>query len=105
MTWAEGHGAIRAMPRAPRTDLYKKEVGERLTATRHALELEAKALCEQIVVAQNTYSQWETGKNLPDMTAMVRLSKRYGITLDWIYQGDPKGLPHFLASKLLPKAS
>jgi len=93
------------MPRAPRTQTYKDEVGARLAATRRALELDAKALCEQIVVAQNTYSQWENGKNLPDMTAMKRLAERHGVTLDWIYRGDPRGLPHFLASKLIPKAS
>lgn len=105
MTRAGRHVAIQLMPRAARADDYKREVGARLAATRHALELDAKTLCQQIVVAQNTYSQWETGKNLPDLTAMNRFGARYGVTLDWIYRGDLKGLPHFLAAKLIPKAS
>ena len=77
----------------------------RLKAARIALKLSAKEVCEAINIQQNTYSQWETGKSMVDVAAAARLKKNFGITLDWIYSGDPAGLPYSIASKLRKAAS
>ena len=77
------------------------EVGERLTEVRNALNLTQVTLCDQINVAPNTYNQWEKGRSLLDPLAASRIAKLYGVTLDYLYIGDPSGLPLHLAQKIL----
>ncbi|MCB9943477.1 MAG: helix-turn-helix transcriptional regulator [Geminicoccaceae bacterium] len=80
-------------------------VGERLAATRRALELTQEQLAEQVGVSRGALGNWEQGTRLPDPATMLRLRQRYGVTLDWIYGGDPSGLPQRLASKILGRTS
>jgi DNA-binding XRE family transcriptional regulator len=61
-----------------------------------------KDFAEQADISPNTYNQWEKGKVYPDLQYAIRLCDQYGITLDWIYLGDPSGLPYHIA-KLLNK--
>lgn len=35
-----------------------------------------------------------------DIEAAILLCDRFDLTLDWIYRGDPSGLPHRLATEL-----
>ncbi len=83
----------------------ERAVGQRLVASRLALGLKAVDICKTINVQQNTYSQWESGDRLIGPSDSIRLCDRFGLTLDWIYQGDMAGLPHSLATKLLERAS
>ena len=77
---------------------YMREVGHRLRLSRLALGMTAAALCRDIDVNRQTYSQWENGIRLLDVLAAIRLKKRHGVTLDWLYDGDWARLPARLAT-------
>jgi DNA-binding XRE family transcriptional regulator len=80
--------------------LRSEEIGARLRIARKALGLNAAEFCRGAGIAQNAYSQYETGTRLLTLSAAVKLSGRYRLSLDWIYQDDPSGLPHALAEKI-----
>lgn len=85
-------------PTSTRPPGYLHQVGRRLRLVRLALGLTAVELCREIDAGPKAYSQWENGKRLFDVLAAIRLKKRYGVTLDWIYGGDTSGLPSRLAA-------
>jgi len=93
------------MPKFSRSPDFILEAGQRLKAARLALGLSSKDVCEAINVQPNTYSQWEHGKAMIDPAAATRLKIQFGVSLDWIYAGDPAGLPYSIASKALKDAS
>lgn len=88
------------MPKTKKPDEFKREAGKRLAIAESALGLKARAICETINCAQNTWSQWKSGKSTPDLFYMVRFCDKYGITLDWIYRGIPWGLPANIAQRI-----
>jgi len=69
------------------------EIGNRLKTARIALGLSQKELCDALDVKPATWNHWETGKRIPDPLVMKDLYLLRGITLGWIYAGDPKWLP------------
>lgn len=77
-----------------------KEMGKRLVATREALGMTAADLCRAIDVTQSRWSQYESGKRRITMDVALRLKQTYGISLDWIYAGDPSSLPQRIFQKL-----
>ena len=54
-------------------------------------------MCREIDATDKAWSQWEKGSRLFDVLAAIRLKKRHGIPLDWIYGGDPDCLPEDMA--------
>ena len=48
---------------------------DKLKALRKEKQLTQKELAEQIGIKQNSYSDWETGKNEPNLENIVKLSK------------------------------
>jgi hypothetical protein len=48
---------------------------------------------------------WESGKRMPDPMAMAEFYRLYGVTMEWIYAGDPKGLPFGIVQSVLKAAS
>lgn len=81
------------------------EIGRRLKAARDALGLSQADICRAVDVSPSRWNQWETGGKLPDALVMAEVSRRYGITMDWVFAGNPAGLPHAISSKLLKAAS
>jgi len=77
-----------------------RAIAERLLKTQHALGLNQRQLCARAGIATNTYNQWVKAKGRPDLDEAFKLCDAFGLTLDWIYFGDPSGLPHALAIKL-----
>jgi DNA-binding XRE family transcriptional regulator len=76
------------------------DIGRRLTAFREAIHISQAQVCRDIGVAPNTWNQYEKGiREIPPETA-VKLRHRYGITTDWIYDGDRTMLPSILDRKL-----
>jgi len=75
-------------------------VGLRLTATRLALFLTQEAMAKAIGVERNAYANWEGGTRLAQVPAMLRLSLRFGISLDWIYGGQLAAVPFDIANRL-----
>lgn len=83
------------MPAAP-------GIARRLIATREALGLRPTQFCAAARIPKSTYSNWESGEKRPGLTAAIKLARVHGFTLDWLYLGDPAGLPNRIASKLPP---
>jgi transcriptional regulator with XRE-family HTH domain len=80
-------------------------IAERLRMTREALGVrKQKEFAERAQISPNTYNQWEKGRVYPDLQYAIRLCDEYGITLDWIYLGDPSGLPYHIARLMKEEA-
>lgn len=75
-------------------------IAARLRAGQTALGLSQAEICRQAGLAPNTYSQWINAKGRPQLDAALQLCDAFGYTLDWIYQGDPSGLPLRLTNAL-----
>ena len=80
-----------------RPPAYLRQVGRRLRVARLGLGKSAADMCRELDTTDRAWSQWENGKRLLDVLVAVRLKECYGITLDWLYDGDPARLPPDLA--------
>ncbi len=49
---------------------------------------------------QSLYNRFETGKRLLTLQCALKLCEHYSLTLDWLYRGDPSGLPYKLHNDL-----
>ena len=81
------------------------QIGVRLKAARLALGLSQKDLYEAIGIKAAAWNHWESGKRMPDPLAMAEFYRLHGVTMEWIYAGDPKGLPFGVAQAILKAAS
>ncbi len=82
-----------------------ESVGYRLRLTRVAIgvldggrPIAQGAFAEAAQLQPNTYNQFEQGRRLISVQAALQICDAYGITLDWIYAGDPSGLRYDLAT-------
>lgn len=75
--------------------------GQRLTAARKALGMSARDLQELLNVSKARLNHWENERHPPDLTAMLALKRLRGVSLDWIFAGDPSGLPHRILQHLV----
>lgn len=75
-------------------------IARRLRLTRDALRLTQRELAGAAGIATNTYGQWESGTRLIQPGAAVKLCDTHGLTLDWIYRGEPGDMPHKLVSAI-----
>lgn len=76
-------------------------VGRRLRATRVALGYERQSeFYAEIGVPANTANQWEMGRSRINLDAASALKRRFNLTLDWIYLGDPQHLTKQLADRI-----
>ena len=62
--------------------------GETLQSLRKKQGLTQEALGEQLHVTRQTVSNWETGKNYPDLELLVSLSDLFDVSLDILLKGD-----------------
>lgn len=76
-------------------------IAARLRATRQALGLSQTELCQRTKLARNTYNQWENAKGRPGLDQAIQMCDGLGVSLDWIYLGNPGALPYAIASKVL----
>jgi transcriptional regulator with XRE-family HTH domain len=84
----------------------KAAIGARLKQVRHALNLTQEEIAKSIGSPQGTWGQYEAGMRRPSIAVASRLYDRYRISLDFIYLGDPRGLPFDLDQKITwPKAT
>ena len=52
------------------------------------MNLSQDELAEKIFVSRQTVSNWETGKNYPDIRSLLLLSTLFNISLDQLIKGD-----------------
>jgi transcriptional regulator with XRE-family HTH domain len=75
--------------------------GQRLVATRKALGMSARDVQDMLNVSKARLNHWENERHLPDITAMLALKRLRGVSLDWIFAGDPSGLPNRILQHLV----
>lgn len=78
----------------------KTDVGRRLRQTRTALGLDQQDFGTRAGMSQPQYNQYENGKRLLTLASALLLCSEYGLTLDWLYRGDPSGLPYRMATAI-----
>jgi transcriptional regulator with XRE-family HTH domain len=75
-------------------------IGQRLRALRNSLDMDQSSIAAMVGVTQAAWSQYERGRRQIDIEVAGNVATRFGVTLDWIYRGDPSGLPMRLATIL-----
>jgi transcriptional regulator with XRE-family HTH domain len=80
---------------------FAADVGRRLRLSRRALgDLDQQEFGEEAGLSQSRYNKFETGSRPLTLEAAMKLCERWGLTLDWLYRGDPSGLPHKLVTDI-----
>ncbi|EDN8189358.1 helix-turn-helix domain-containing protein [Listeria monocytogenes] len=64
------------------------EVGVQIKKYRSNMGISQEELAEKIYVSRQTVSNWETGKNYPDIHSVLRLSLLFNTSLDQLIKGD-----------------
>lgn len=64
------------------------EVNMRIKEYRSEMQLSQEELAEKIFVSRQTISNWETGKNYPDIHSLLLLSSLFNTSLDQLIKGD-----------------
>lgn len=64
------------------------EVGKQIKRFRQDLKLSQEELAGKIFVTRQTISNWENGKNYPDVNSLVLLSQLFNTSLDILVKGD-----------------
>jgi Predicted transcriptional regulators len=75
-------------------------IGRRLAMTREVFGMQQNDFADGAKIADNTYNQYENGKKRPSLENAMKLCDHYGLTLDWIYLGDPSGLRYETANAI-----
>jgi len=78
----------------------KVDVARRLALTRSAMGVDQQDFGTEAGLSQPQYNQFETGKRRLTLDAALALCMHYNLTLDWLYRGDPSGLPYRLAEAI-----
>ncbi len=64
------------------------EVGAQIKKYRGHMGISQEELAEKVYVSRQTVSNWETGKNYPDIHSLLLLSSLFHISLDQLIKGD-----------------
>lgn len=83
------------------TGVLPQDVARRLGLAREALGLDQQDFGVRAGLSQPQYNQFEKGKRLLTLQSALKLCAHYGLTLDYLYRGDPSGLPYRLGSTIL----
>jgi transcriptional regulator with XRE-family HTH domain len=84
-----------------RTAHNPRDIGRRIEAIMKALGLSQAQFSRLTGVSQQALNNYLQGRQRPQLDQAVKICIRTGATLDWIYFGDPSGLPQ----KLTPPAA
>ena len=69
-------------------------IGDKLRKARQALGQTQEQVAQAVGVSRQTISNWETGRSLPDVLSVIRLSDLYDVNLDQLLKGDDTMLHH-----------
>lgn len=76
------------------------DVGRRLTLLRDVFGMSQTAFGKISGLSQSRYSQYETGERLLPVPVAIALSNKLGVSLDWLYMGEPNAMPMDLWRKI-----
>lgn len=65
-------------------------LGEKLKAQRMSLGLTQQEVADHLHVSRQTISNWEVGRNFPDIPMILSISDYYNISLDDLLKGDER---------------
>jgi len=68
-------------------------------------DLSQEVAAEKVGVSRQTMSNWETGKNYPDIVSVIALSDAYGVSLDSLMKGDKGMIKHLEESTNVTKSN
>lgn len=71
----------------------ENELSGRLQELRCHNRLTQRQVAEKLHVDRSTYSYYETGKTLPGIRTLMRLSSLYGVSIDFIVGNGAKKAP------------
>ncbi|HFU5887477.1 helix-turn-helix transcriptional regulator [Enterococcus faecium] len=57
---------------------------------RAELGITQQDMAEKLFVTRQTVSNWENGKNFPDIPTLISISENYSLSLDYMLKGDSK---------------
>lgn len=57
-------------------------IGTKIKEARQTLGITQEQAAEQLLVSRQTVSSWETGKSLPDIVSVIKMSELYHLSLD-----------------------
>ena len=66
----------------------KLEIGTQIKKYRSNMKISQEELGERVYVSRQTVSNWETGKNYPDIHSLLLLSSLFNVSLDQLIKGD-----------------
>lgn len=64
------------------------EVSAQIRKYRSNMGISQEELAEKVYVSRQTVSNWETGKNYPDIHSLLLLSSLFNVSLDQLIKGD-----------------
>ena len=64
------------------------EVGAQIKKYRSNMGISQEELAEKVYVSRQTVSNWEMGKNYPDIHSVLLLSSVFNVSLDQLIKGD-----------------
>ena len=79
------------------------EIGQKLKDKRTAMGLSQEQLAEQLGMTRQTIANWEKGKTYPDISAVLRISDLYNVSLDELLKEDESMRKHVEDSVHLPR--
>ncbi|GCF95503.1 hypothetical protein NRIC_33940 [Enterococcus florum] len=65
-------------------------LGEKLKAQRLSLGLTQQEVADYLHVSRQTVSNWEVGRNFPDIPMIISISEYYQLSLDELLKGDER---------------
>lgn len=77
-----------------------KAIGRRLALTRQVFGFQQNEFAEKAGIAAPTYNEFEKGKTRPSIDKARLLRRAFGLTHDWIYEGDLSGLRYEIAEAI-----
>tara|TARA_R110002051_G_scaffold325869_1_gene432640 strand:- start:1161 stop:1430 length:270 start_codon:yes stop_codon:yes gene_type:complete len=80
------------------------EIAARLKWHRSIEGLNQDAYAEQIGTKRSAYSLWEAGSHRLSLDGALALRKRYGLSLDFLYEGIDDALPMTLRKAWLDRS-
>lgn len=64
------------------------KLNQQIKTYRAKSNMSQEELADKIFVTRQTISNWETGKNYPDINSLLLMSSLFGISLDQLVKGD-----------------
>jgi transcriptional regulator with XRE-family HTH domain len=71
-----------------------QDIGDRLRLTREAKKLNQATWCRLVRIEQQAWNNYERGRKRISIDQALKVCEFTGVSLDWIYRGIRKDLPH-----------